>query len=100
MKRNATGLFVAVLVLAGAARADDAPTIADVKKAWTARQDANASFRVEWVETTTMKAGAYDPADKQDKDNPNPPTDLEYKTVCSFASEGGASPRPSRGRRT
>ena len=35
-----------------------------------------------------MKAGAYDPADKQDKDKPNPPTDLEYKTVSSFASEG------------
>ena len=90
MKRNATGLFVAVLVLAGPARAADAPTIADVKKAWTARQNANASFRVEWVETVTIKAGAYDdllPAGERNP-GPHPPEDIVYKATCSFAADG------------
>ncbi len=88
MKRNATGLFVAVLVLAGPARADDAPTIADVKKAWAARQDANASFRVEWVETVKYKAGALDDRARERNPGPHPPEDTEFKAVCSFAVDG------------
>ena len=51
----AMAVAIATPVVAGA---EPAPTIEDVKKAWKARQDANKSFRVEWVETVTVKAGA------------------------------------------
>ena len=91
MKRNATGLFVAVLVFAGPARAADAPTIADVKKAWTARQDATKSFRVEWVETETIKAGAYASSGTPDNPGPHPPRDMDLVAACSFATDGDQS---------
>ena len=87
MTRNASGLVVALLVFTNAARADEKPTIDDVKKAWKARQDAHKSFRVEWVATVTMKAGALDYVPDLNTPGPHPPKDTEYKAVCSFASD-------------
>ena len=87
MKWNAIGLVVAVLVFASAALADEKPTIDDVKKAWKARQEANKSFRIEWVETVKVKAGAYG-TDGYSNPGPHPPEDIELKAVRSFAANG------------
>jgi hypothetical protein len=87
MTRLALGLFVALA--ASAARADEpAYTITDVKKAWKARQEANKSFRIEWVETVTVKAGSYGDPFGMDGPGPHPPKDHEFKATCSFAIEG------------
>ncbi len=87
MTRNASGLVVALLVFTSTARADEKLTIDDVKKAWKARQDKQKSFRIEWVATVTMKAGALDDVPDLNNPGPHPPKDTEYKAVCSFASD-------------
>jgi hypothetical protein len=76
-------LLVFVVAPAVARPADPAPTIEDVKKAWKTRQDAHKSFRVEWVETVTVKAGAYGKPD-----GPHPPEDKTFRAAGSFAADG------------
>jgi hypothetical protein len=89
MKRNAIGLLVAALAFTGVARgADPAPTIEDVKKAWKARQDVNKSFRIQWVESGTIKAGSYDNPGGTEPPGPHPPKDHEITATCSFAADG------------
>jgi hypothetical protein len=86
MKRVRIRPWLAVLVVVGApaaARPAD-PTIGDVQKAWKARQDATTSFRVEWVETVKVKAGAY----AGRPDGPHPPEDKTFAAACSFAADG------------
>lgn len=87
MNRSTTALLVVLLSGASIARADDGPTIADVKKAWTARQDAHKSFRVEWVETITHKAGSIGDL-TGNVPGPHPPQDAEVTAVRSFAADG------------
>src|SRR5262245_50032372 len=91
MTRNACGLWVVVLLASNVAGADEKPTIEDVKKAWKARQEANKSFRIEWVETVKYKAGCYDDLLRPpvtDVPGPHPPKDTEFTAACSFATDG------------
>jgi hypothetical protein len=90
MRRLALGSCVLVFAALGAVRADDpAPTIDDVKTAWKERQDAHESFRIEWVETVTEKAGSRDGfIPPGQPPGPHPPKDVEYTTTKSFAADG------------
>jgi hypothetical protein len=81
------GIVCVFVALAGAARADEKPTIGDVKKAWTARHEAAKSFRAEWVETVVDKAGSFGSFDPKDP-GPHPPKDTELKVTRSFAADG------------
>jgi hypothetical protein len=81
--------IVAGILIATAARAAGAepPTIEDVKKAWTARQEANKTFRAEWTESVMVKAGSRNEF-ASDLPGPHPPKDTELKVTRSFAGDG------------
>jgi hypothetical protein len=78
---------VLILAVATPAPAGDGPTIADVKEAWKARQEAHKSFRIEWVETVTVKAGSYSSFPGQPP-GPHPPEDGKFTTHYSLAADG------------
>lgn len=91
MKPPSFGPGVAVVLIftiATPAPADDGPTAEDVKKAWTARQEAHKSFRIEWAETVTVKAGSSPSSGDANNPGPHPPDDAEFTEVCSLACDG------------
>ncbi len=78
----------AILALSGTARAQQAPTLDDVKKAWLARQDSATSFRVEWTEAVKFKVGAMPRLAADTEKGVHPPNDTEFTATCTFAVDG------------